>query len=348
MFSNPKVLVTGSSGHLGKALMLTLSDYGYTPIGIDIKPSPLTTHVGSIADPAFVSNIFTTHHPDLSYVIHTATLHKPHICSHTKSDFVSTNVTGTLNLLEASVSAHGGVKSFVFVSTTSAFGESLTTRPGMPAVWIDESVAPKPKNIYGVTKIAAEEVCELVNKEHGLPVVVLRTSRFFPEGDDDDQRRNSMGDDNLKVLELGYRRVDVADVVGACVRGLEKGPGLKGKWGKYIISAPTIFKKEEEVLKGLDKDAGGEYEKAVEGVREVFEGVGWRFLGRVDRVYDSRLARRELGWEAVYTFERAVRMVEEGKEWRSELTGRVGKLGYHEISMGVYTVREVDSGDSGQ
>ncbi|KAK0660072.1 putative NAD dependent epimerase/dehydratase [Cercophora samala] len=307
---------------------------------VDIKPSPLTTHVGSIADQDFVSSIFTSLHPDLAYVIHTATLHKPHICSHTKADFISTNVTGTLNLLEASAATSGGIKSFVFVSTTSAFGGSLTTRPGLPAVWIDEGVVPKPKNIYGVTKIAAEEVCELVNKEHGLPVVVLRTSRFFPEGDDDEERRGSMGDDNLKVLELGYRRVDIADVVGACVKGLEKGPALRRKWGKYIISAPTVFKREKEVLEGLDRDAGGEYCKAVEGVREVFGQKGWKFLQRVDRVYDSDLARQELGWEAVYTFQRAVQMVKEGKEWRSELTGRVGKLGYHDVSTGVYTIRE--------
>ncbi|KAK4197783.1 putative NAD dependent epimerase/dehydratase [Triangularia verruculosa] len=339
MSCQAKVLVTGSSGHLGKALMLTLSDYGYTPIGIDIKPSPLTTHVGSIADPDFVSSVLTTLHPDISFVIHTATLHKPHICSHTKSDFIATNITGTLNLLEASV-AHGGVKTFVFVSTTSAFGGSLTTAPGLPAVWINESVTPKPKNIYGVTKVAAEDVCELVNKEYGLPVVVLRTSRFFPEGDDDEERRGSMGDDNLKVLELGYRRVDIADVVGACVKGMEKGPGLKGKWGRYIISAPTIFEKGVGVLEGLDRDAGGEYERAVAGVGEVFGGKGWKFLQRVDRVYDGDLARRELGWEAVYTFERAVRMVKEGREWRSELTGRVGKLGYHDVSTGVYTIRE--------
>ncbi|KAK0718703.1 NAD dependent epimerase/dehydratase family protein [Apiosordaria backusii] len=341
MSPNPKVLVTGSSGHLGKALMLTLSDYGYTPIGIDIKPAPQTTHVGSIADPEFVSSIFSTLHPNLSYVIHTATLHKPHICSHSKSEFIATNITGTLNLLEASVS-HSGIKTFVFISTTSAFGGSLTTAPGLPAVWIDESVTPKPKNIYGVTKVAAEDVCELVNKKHGLPVVVLRTSRFFPEGDDDEERRGSMGDENLKVLELGYRRVDVEDVVGACVKAMERGPELKqGRgWGRYIISAPTIFRKEEGVLEGLDRDAGGEYSRAVAGAKEVFEQRGWKFLQRVDRVYDSDLARRELGWEAKYTFERAVQMVKEGKEWRSELTGRVGKLGYHDVDTGVYTIRE--------
>ncbi|KAJ4290091.1 hypothetical protein N0V88_006597 [Collariella sp. IMI 366227] len=110
--------------------------------------------------------------------------------------------------------AKGGVKSFVFVSTTSTFGDALSPAPGQPAAWIDEAVVPQPKNIYGVTKTAAEDVCRLVQRQTGLPVVVLRTSRFFPEEDDDAGRRGRLGDgENLKVLELAYRRVDIADVV---------------------------------------------------------------------------------------------------------------------------------------
>jgi UDP-glucose 4-epimerase len=37
-----------------------------------------------------------------------------------------------------------------------------------------------------VTKVAAEGFCQLFFREHRLPVIVLRTSRFFPEADDDD------------------------------------------------------------------------------------------------------------------------------------------------------------------
>ncbi len=49
-----RVLVTGSAGHLGEALMRTLPAAGHEPIGADIKPSPFTQQVGSIADRAFV------------------------------------------------------------------------------------------------------------------------------------------------------------------------------------------------------------------------------------------------------------------------------------------------------
>ena len=100
-------------------------------------------------------------------VLHAATLHKPHVGTHTRQDFVDTNVTGTLTLLEEAVAA--GVGRFVFTSTTSAFGRALTPPPGAPAAWITEDVTPVPRNIYGVTKVAAEDLCELVHRDHGLP-----------------------------------------------------------------------------------------------------------------------------------------------------------------------------------
>ena len=153
-------------------------------------------------------------------VLHAATLHKPHVGSHGKQAFVDTNVTGTLTLLEEAVAA--GVGSFVFTSTTSAFGRALTPRAGEPAAWITEDVVPRPRNIYGVTKTAAEDLCELVHAEHGLPVVVLRTSRFFPEGDDSDEVRAAYADGCVKANEFLYRRVDVADVADAHLLAMDR------------------------------------------------------------------------------------------------------------------------------
>ena len=44
------VLVTGSSGHLGEALMRTLSEAGREAVGLDIIAGPFTDEVGSIGD----------------------------------------------------------------------------------------------------------------------------------------------------------------------------------------------------------------------------------------------------------------------------------------------------------
>ena len=121
------VLVTGSAGHLGEAIMRTLRAQGRGALGIDVKPSPYTDRVGSIVDRAFVADCMN----EIDTVLHAATLHKPHVATHARQDFVDTNVTGTLNLLEAAVPA--GVRAFVFTSTTSAFGDALRPPPGEPA-----------------------------------------------------------------------------------------------------------------------------------------------------------------------------------------------------------------------
>jgi nucleoside-diphosphate-sugar epimerase len=314
--------------------MLALPSYGFHPLGIDILPSPTTHSLADITSADQLTTLFKCH-PSLTHIIHTATLHKPHIASHPKSAFLSVNLTGTLNLLEAATTF--GMETFTFLSTTSTFGSALSPKKGTPAAWIDESVVPQPKNIYGATKTAAEDLCWLFHREHGLPVVVLRTSRFFPEGDDDDERREAMEDANLKVCELAYRRVDVEDVVRACVCAVRKAKELG--FGKYIISAPPPIDKTEEVLRGLDEDAGRVVKRAVAGAEAVFEKRRWRFLERMDRVYDSKKAVRELGWQPEYTFEKVVERLARGEGWTSELTARVGKRGYHAVSTGVYTVK---------
>jgi nucleoside-diphosphate-sugar epimerase len=110
------VLVTGSSGHLGEALVRGLRGRGQAVIGIDILPSSYTTLVGSITDRETVRRAMS----DVRTVFHAATLHKPHVATHGRQKFIDVNVTGTLNLLEEAASA--GVESFVFTSTTSVFG----------------------------------------------------------------------------------------------------------------------------------------------------------------------------------------------------------------------------------
>src|SRR5262249_37268115 len=111
-----KILVTGSAGHLGEALVRALQNTDHEVIGLDLIRSDFTKEAGSIADRDYVGRCMK----GVDIVLHTATLHKPHVSTHSRQSFVDTNISGTLNLLEEAASA--GVRSFVFTSTTSAFG----------------------------------------------------------------------------------------------------------------------------------------------------------------------------------------------------------------------------------
>lgn len=314
-----KILVTGSAGHLGEALVRSLEDSDHETIGLDIKSSPFTRREGSITERSFVKRCMQ----GVEVVLHAATLHKPHIASHTRQDFVDTNITGTLNLLEEAVSA--GVKSFVFTSTTSVYGHALTPPDGAPAAWITEDVVPVPKNIYGMTKLAAENLCELFHRSSGLPCIVLRTSRFFPEDDDDRTARLTYDDANLKVNEFLYRRVDIEDVVSAHRLAMQMAPmtGL----GRFVISATTPFTRDD--LDELRKDTPSVVRRHAPCYESEYRRRGWSMLPAIDRVYVNQLARAQLGWQPRYDFGVVIDRLRAGAEFRSPLARAVGSKGYH-------------------
>jgi nucleoside-diphosphate-sugar epimerase len=324
-----RVLVTGSSGHLGEALIRVLGADGYDAVGLDIVPSAHTRLVGSITDRAFVRR--SMHGVDA--VIHTATLHKPHVGTHSRADFVDTNVSGTLNLLDAATAA--GADRFVFTSTTSTFGRALSPPPGAPAAWITEDVAPVPKNIYGATKTAAEDLCQLAAAETGLACVVLRTSRFFPEADDRDDVRTAYDDRNLKVNELLYRRVDLSDVVTAHQLALQRAPEIG--FGRYVISATTPFTTSH--LEELRRDAPAVVASLFPDYPETYGRLGWTMVPAIERVYVNAVARRDLGWTPRHDFAWALDRVGRGEDPRSDLARAVGAKGYHQETTGVYTTR---------
>jgi UDP-glucose 4-epimerase len=314
-----RIVVTGSAGHLGEALMLTLQHSGHEAIGLDIKSSPATQRVGSIIERDFVRQCMQ----GADAVLHTATLHKPHIASHTRQDFVDTNVTGTLNLLEEAVAA--GVKSFVYTSTTSTFGHALTPPEGAPAAWITEDVVPVPKNIYGVTKLAAENLCELFQRTTHLPCIVLRTSRFFPEEDDNAGLRQAFDGTNLKVNEFLYRRADIEDIVSAHMLALEKAPAIG--FGRYIISATSPFTPAD--LQQLRTDAPAVVRRYAPGYDAEYRRRGWLMLPTIERVYVNELARAQLGWRPRYDFNAILARLQAGEDFLSPLARAVGSKGYH-------------------
>jgi UDP-glucose 4-epimerase len=313
------IVVTGTAGHLGEALMRTLRAAGRPALGVDLRPSPFTDRIGSMNDRGFVGKCLR----GARAVIHPATLHKPHVSTRADEDFLITNAAGTLMLLETAADA--GVEAFVYTSTTSVFGSALTPRAGEPAAWITEGVAPIPKNIYGATKQAAETLCELYGRQRRLPTVVLRTSRFFPEADDDPRIAAAYDVANARVNELLYRRVDIEDVVSAHLLALDKAPALG--FARYIISATTPFTRDDAA--GLREDAPAVVRRLFPDYEAIYAKRGWRMFPSIDRVYDNRAAVADLGWRPQFDFRHALDRLAAGQDFRSPLAQAVGFKGYH-------------------
>ena len=314
-----KILVTGSAGHLSEAIMRCLEKTEHQAKGIDILNSPFTDSRGSIVDREYVAACLS----GIDAVIHTATLHKPHVATHSRQDFVDTNITGTLNLLEEAVSA--GVQRFVFTSTTSAFGAALAPAEGRPAAWITEDVQPIPKNIYGITKTAAEDLCQLFHRRNGLPCIVLRTSRFFLEEDDNAAVRACYADANAKANEFLFRRVDLEDAATAHLKALECAPDIG--FDRYIISATTPFS--ENDLTALRTDAPRVVRERCPSYEPAYRKFGWRMVEGIDRVYVNEKARNDLGWTPTYDFAHIVEQLDAGAPIGSALARTVGIKRYH-------------------
>ncbi len=284
-----RVIISGSSGWLGRFLAPRLRKDGHEVTGLDVAPGADTDVLGSVADRALIQRVFAEH--GIEAVIHSGALHKPDIVRYPRQAFIDVNVTGTLNLLEAAVAA--GNDRFVFTSTTSLMvSEALHGGRIGQAAWMTEDYGPlQPRNIYGITKLAAEQTCGLVHREQGLAVCILRTSRFFPEDDDTHSRPSGP---NIKANEFLNRRLTVEDAAEAHVAALAKAPELG--FDTFIVSAPPPFSPQE--CEALAYDAAAVVESHFPEAAALYARAGWTLPERIDRVYVPAAAEERLGFRA--------------------------------------------------
>ena len=278
-----RVFVTGSSGRLGSEVVQLLRGRGYQVTGADLLPSPTTDYLLNICDAQAVVEATR----DQDAIIHTAALHGRHYeLGYARLAFVQTNVEGTLHLLNAAV--RHGIRKVLYTSTTSIYGTAMVD-PGQ-AVWVDENLAPQPRDIYDITKQAAEALCRDFFEKEGLETVVLRVSRFLPE------------EDNLKVNHRFYRGLDERDGASGHLLALEQ---PFAKFETFNISGGSPFTRTDLGL--LKTSPEQVIRQRVPLAATAYPKLGWRFPTTIDRVYSSEKAHRMLGYAPRYTAEYLLR-----------------------------------------
>lgn len=272
-----KILVSGSSGFLGNALCETLS-IDHQVYGLDRVEGKYTSLVHELVKPIDL--------PDVDLIFHTAALHAPHVGKYSDAEFIDTNIQGTLRLLEHAVTCQ--VQRVVFTSSTSIYGNVLAQEG---VTWIDESLVPQPRDIYDITKFAAEQLCYDFNRRYGLAVSCLRVGRFWNEPLQD------------RFFYRMFRGLDIRDAVGAHLMCMNHAiPEI----GTYNIAAQSPFDKSD--LPELERDPWMVIDRKVPSLREKFIQELWSLPSIVDRVYDITNAKKELGYRPKYNILEMLRL----------------------------------------
>ena len=172
-------LVTGVAGFIGSTLAGRLLDQGARVTGIDCFTDyyPRATKEANLATlvmyPPFRFLESTIQAADLGRIL-ADTTHVFHLAAQAgvrKSwgrgfqVYTENNIEATQALLEACVGTR--VEKFVYASSSSVYGDD-TPLP------MRETALPAPLSPYGVTKLAAEHLCNLYHANHGVPCVSLR------------------------------------------------------------------------------------------------------------------------------------------------------------------------------
>ncbi|PST84948.1 NAD-dependent epimerase [Pedobacter yulinensis] len=274
-----KVLVTGSAGKLGLAVMQKLKAAHLRPVGADLIESPAPNLILDIRDKEAV--LRACQHADA--IIHTAALHGKHYdLGFPREEFIDTNVYGTLNLLNAAVKQ--GVKRFLYVSTTSIYGNAMAD-PAQ-AVWVDELVQEQPRDIYDITKQTAEQLCKDFFDKEGLQTSVYRVGRFLPE------------EPNLRANHRLYRGLDARD--GAEALYLAVNHDFKN-FEIFNIASSSPFSREDLVT--LKTNPAEAISKLYPQAAAFYKAKNWSFPDSIDRLYVIDKARERLGYLPQFTFE---------------------------------------------
>ena len=320
--NNSKVLVTGASGYLGASILALVKSLDCNKVaGLDVAPPCEKTlalldgakvTLGSASDPtaltAATMSAFGSEGADI--VFHAAAWHAPHASHQTEEEFRESNVASVKPVLGLR-----GVRSVVATSTTShTITEAVKAREKRgECVWLTEMAGGErdhpPRNKYGRTKREAERlfVVAAAAATASLPaVVILRTSRFFPE---DAIESSSLSMPNLMANELLGRRAALSDLLTAHILAASRANDLTGR----ILTISAIWPR---ALKGGD-NVGTAIEVA-EDVKANFgpdaykDAPGWSLPDKITRVYDAEAAVKALGWRPVFNFENILERLKEG------------------------------------
>lgn len=168
-----RVLVTGSAGRIGRAVVAELTARGHTVIGFDFQPTPGVPEgnnfVGSLTDAEVLNKAIT----GVECVIHLAAApddshFPPADTDNFESELLPSNVLGGYRVMEAARRA--GIRKVILASTGQVIDGQLDDR-NIP---VTVTAAYRPRYLYACTKVFLEMLGRVYSEQHGLKVIAVR------------------------------------------------------------------------------------------------------------------------------------------------------------------------------
>ena len=163
-----KVLVTGSSGFVGRAIMARFPD----AIGLDPVASPSTQIIDDLSDRGRLRQLIARE--KITHIIHAGGVSGPMVMANDPAGVIAINVTGSMNLLSEAMT--GGVTTFVYCSSVAAIGDFYESEP------IGENYPMRPGSTYGCSKAAIDYVLRGLWKKVPLDICSLRLTAVYGPG----------------------------------------------------------------------------------------------------------------------------------------------------------------------
>lgn len=339
-----KVLVTGGSGFFGSILKKRLLGEGFSVVNLDLVADPdrhehLTSIRGDIRDCALLESLFSAEHFDT--VMHCAAM-----LAHEKIDdntIWTSNVDGTRNLADAA--RRTGVRSFVFTSSNCLWARNA----GRP---VREDDPPAPVELYGRSKLAAEEV--LKQYQDDLGGVIIRCPTIIDEG-----RLGLLAilfefiDEGRKVWVVGnggnrYQFIYAQDLATACIQAMDYGKSDIFNVGSDDV--PTLREVYESIIRaaGTASRVAQLPQRPTIAAMKLAHRLGVSPLGPYhyrmiaeDFVFDTTHIREQLGWRPTLTNQQMmVKAYLYYSQRRAEIDARAGEVSAHSrpAAMGVIRV----------
>jgi len=167
--SYKKILVTGSSGLLGRSLIKLLLKKGYTVVALDIfKRNIKGAHFiqGDFAN----SNLMNIILKDIDVVFHLAAMLGVDQCQLHPENVIKVNYKDTKNLIDLCVKH--GIKKFIFTSSSEIYGNSKN-------VPYKETAVPTPVSVYGKSKVLVERYLKKISNKSKIKVGISRLFNVY-------------------------------------------------------------------------------------------------------------------------------------------------------------------------